>query len=306
MKKTFKLTGIFSLLVCLLLFSGCTGSHETQQDEDKLVVYTSIYPMYDFAVKIAGDKAVVTNMVPAGIEPHDWEIGTGDMVNLEQADIFIYSGAGMEPWVDKTVSALENDALIVVEASAGITYREDPDGEEIYDPHVWLSIKNAKIELENIKNAFCEADPEHAEYYQANYEAYAQQFDALDLEYQEQLETLTNRNIIVAHESFGYLCDDYNLTQVAIEGLMADSEPDAARMSEIIAFAKENNVKTIFFEELVSPKVAQTIADELGAETDVLNPLEGLTQEQLDAGEDYLSIMRDNLDALVKALQDNE
>ncbi|BCJ96052.1 ABC transporter substrate-binding protein [Anaerocolumna cellulosilytica] len=284
---------------------------------DKLTIYTSFYPMYDLTKKIGGDKVEVTNLVPAGTEPHDWEPSSTDIVNLENGDLLIYNGAGMEHWVEDITQALQNKSLKLVEASIGVELvegghsHEDEEHEEeeeaheaenSYDPHVWLSIRNAKKEMEVIKNALVEADPDNKEYYEDNYTAFAAKFDELDTRFTEELTKLENKDIVVAHEAFAYLCKDYGLKQVAVEGLSPDSEPDAKRMAEIIEFAKENNIKTIFFEELVSPKVAETIAFEVGAETAVLNPLEGLTEEQLTAGEDYLSIMEYNLEALIKAL----
>lgn len=295
-----------------------TKESSEKDANSKLEIYTSIYPLYDFAIKVGGDKVSVTNLVPAGTEPHDWEPATTDILSLEKADILIYNGVGMEHWVDQVSDSLENKDLILQEASKGITLLEsghdDHENEEAdeqkedghghqYDPHIWLSIKNGKKMMENIKNFIVEADPENKDYYEANYEKYAEEFDALDQKFTEELSAVANKDLIVAHEAFAYLCADYGLNQVAIEGLAADSEPDAKRMAEIINFAREKKITTIFFEELVSPKVAQTIASEIGAKTDVLNPLEGLTQEQLNAGEDYLSVMEDNLNALVNALK---
>lgn len=285
-----------------------------KNESKKLEIYTSIYPLYDFAVKVGGDKVNVTNLVPAGTEPHDWEPATTDILSLEKADMLIYNGAGMEHWVDEVSASLEKKDLILLEASEGIKLLEgsEPEGEEEnkeigeehnYDPHIWLSINNAKKMMENMKNAIEGADPANKDFYEANYQKYAKEFDALDLKFREELSAVTNKDIIVAHQAFSYLCADYGLNQVAIEGLAADSEPDAKRMAEIINFAKDKKIKTIFFEELVSPKVAQTIASEIGAKTAVLNPLEGLTQEQLNEGEDYLSIMEDNLNTLVNALK---
>ncbi|QHQ59439.1 zinc ABC transporter solute-binding protein [Anaerocolumna sedimenticola] len=279
--------------------------------DKKLEVYTSFYPLYDFAVKVGGDKVHITNLVPAGTEPHDWEPATTDILSLEKGDILIYNGVGMEHWIDQVTSSLENDSLILVEASQGLTLleREEEEGESesgeetASDPHVWLSIKNAKKEMETIKNAFVKADPDNAAYYEQNFNKYAADFDILDSKFTNELSVLANKDIVVAHQAFAYLCTDYGLNQIAIEGLAADSEPDAKRMAEIVDFAKSRNIKTIFFEELVSPKVAETIASEIGAKTDVLNPLEGLTQEQINAGEDYLSIMDRNLEALVNALK---
>ena len=315
---------ILLLLSAAILAMGFTGCSETQQTSDsadgKLKIYTSIYPLYDFTQKVAGDKAEVVNLVPAGVEPHDWEPSTTDIKNLENADMLVYNGAGMEHWVDKVVSSLENKALVAVEASKrvelligeGSGHEEDEKSEDEHDdengaqtdPHVWMSLRNAIIEMTDIKDALCAADSANASVYQANYEAAVKEFDALDQKFSETLSALPNKNIVVAHAAFSYLCQDYGLNQVAIEGLSADSEPDPARMTEIIRFAKENNIKVIFFEELVSPKVAETIANEIGAATDMLNPLEGLTEEQLAAGEDYLSIMEQNLAAIKRALSE--
>lgn len=281
--------------------------------EGSLRVMASFYPMYDFAVKIGGDKVKVMDMVPAGTEPHDWEPAATDIKNLEDADVFVYSGAGMEHWVSTVLASLENRNLVSVEASEGITLRlgheEKEEHEETdedhgqYDPHVWLSPLNAKKEIENIKDAFVKADPNNQSYYEANYTEYAAKFDQLDQEYRDTISGLTNKNIVVAHEAFGYLCDAYGLKQVGIEGLSPDSEPDPAKMAEVIDFVRENHVKVIFFEELVSPKVAETIAYETGASAEMLNPLEGLGDEELAAGEDYFSVMESNLEKLKAALE---
>lgn len=264
-------------------------------------------------------------MVPAGTEPHDWEPAATDVKNLEEADVFIYNGAGMEHWTEDVLGALDNKELKVVEASRGLTLLEgkeedeeetedsssdsdasdeSTDSEITYDPHVWLNPLNAKAEMENIKNAFVEADPDNKDYYEQNYETYAEKFDQLDKEYKDGLADTKSKDLITSHEAFGYLCQAYGLNQVGIEGLSPDSEPDASRMNEIIKFAKENNVKTIFFEELVSPKVSETIADEIGAKTAVLNPLEGLTDDEISAGEDYFSVMESNLKTIEDALNE--
>nr|WP_288827250.1 metal ABC transporter substrate-binding protein [uncultured Clostridium sp.] len=305
---------LFTAAVSAALLSGC-GRKKEADNSGKLSVMASFYPMYDFAVKIGGDKVDVTNMVPAGTEPHDWEPATKDITSLEKADVFVYSGAGMEHWAEDVLKTLKNKNLTVAEASSGITLmkgheREEGESQEAeseehgeFDPHVWLSPVNAKKEMENIKDAFVKADPENEAYYQANYETYAGKFDELDKKFKDTLSPLPNKSVVVAHEAFGYLCNAYGLTQMGIEGLSPDSEPDPARMAEVIDFVKENKVKTIFFEDLVSPKVAETIAKETGAKTEVLNPLEGLTDEQLKDGDDYFSVMEKNLTVLKEALE---
>ena len=292
------------------------ASSSAEASGAKLAVYASFYPMYDFAKKIGGDRVEVTCLVPAGTEPHDWEPATTDIKNLENADVLVYNGAGMEHWVEDTLGALSNRNLVAVEASKGIKLREVTGGEEDEDadagnsaqdaahtdPHVWVSPANAKAELANIRDGLKQADPDGAAEYDANYETWAEKFDALDKEYAERLSGVSNRTIVVSHEAYGYLCDEFGLTQEPIEGLEADAEPDAKRMAEIADFVKANNVKVVFSEDLVSPKVAQTIADEAGVQMERLNPVEGLTDEELAEGEDYLSVMEDNLAKLVDAL----
>jgi len=275
--------------------------------EKKLKVYTSFYVMYDFTKKVGGDKIDVTNLVPAGTEPHDWEPATTDIVNLEKADVLVYNGASMESWIEKVLGSLQNKNLVVVEASEGLDLMAGhaEEGEETtkYDPHVWLSPVNAKKEMENIKNALVQADAINKDTYESNYAKYAAQFDELDQEYKTASASFTSKDIIVAHQAFGYLCKAYGLNQVAIEGLTADSEPDPARMSEVIKFAKDHKVKTIFFEELVSPKVSETIAKAVGAKTATFNPLEGLTDEEQSKGLEYVSVMKQNLQTLKDALK---
>ena len=309
-----------SALVCactlsLSLLTGCgTQPADTAAGDGRLRVLTSFYPMYDFACKIGGDCIDVTNMVPSGTEPHDWEPSTNDLKNLEKADVFIYNGADMEPWADDLLVS-RSDTLHVVEASENVELRttdgehehahehEDADHHHgDFDPHVWLDPENAKIEMEAIPDALRAAPPANSTVPQSPYANPAAELDALDAEFREKLAPLPNRTIVVAHEAFGYLCDAYGLTQVGIEGLSPDSEPDPGRMAEVIDFVREHSISTIFFEELVSPKVAEAIASETGAQAKMLSPLEGLSDEQAAAGADYFSVMHDNLAALMEAL----
>jgi zinc transport system substrate-binding protein len=312
--KRFRVVFLIGLIV-FVLTSGRGAANEN--GPQKLSVLASFYPMYDFAVKIGGERADVSNLVPSGTEPHDWEPAAADIAELEKAAVFVYNGAGMEHWIDDILGVLRNKRLITVKASEGIKlleghhHHEDEDGhggededeDEIYDPHVWLSPANAKSEMENIKNALVQADPDGKDYYEANYEKYATECDALDKEFKDALAALAKKDIVVTHQAFGYICDRYGLKQVPIEGLSPDSEPDPRKMAEIIDFVKENGVKVIFFEELVSPKVAETIAAATGAATDMLNPIEGLGDEDIASGADYFAVMRRNLKSLTAALR---
>lgn len=306
---------IWMILVCIISMSfcmaGCTGNTSKKKLNGKIRITTSFYTMYDFAKKIGGDKVEVINLVPAGTEPHDWEPSTKDLIEMEKSDIFIYNGAGMEQWVDDVLESLDTEELTSVEASKGIKLLKDQDAHEHdhehnseNDPHVWLDPQNAKYEMNKIKKALIKVDAENKDYYEANYKRYAKECDKLDTLYKEETSKLTKKELVVAHEAFGYLCHAYGLEQMGIEGLSADDEPDPKQMSEVIRFAKEHQVKTIFFEELVSPKVAKTIAKETGANAKMLNPLEGLSNKKIKAGEDYFSVMKQNLAAIKEALSE--
>lgn len=319
-----------ALCACLLfttVFVGCgTEASDEPVDPNKLQVMASFYTMYDFAQKIGGEHVQVTCMVPSGTEPHDWEPSTKDITRMEQSDVFIYNGAGMEHWVSDVLAGLSNKKLISMEASQGVSLlrsaeeedghdhetahadEDEEDGHDAhehgeYDPHVWLDPMNAKQEMQNICEAFSEADPEHRADYQANYEKWAKQLDELDKTYQTTLENLSERNIVVAHEAYGYLCRRYNLTQVSIEGMSPDSEPDPGRMADIIDFVRANNVRAIFFEELSGSRTAETVAAETGVKLLTLSPLEGLSDRQEETGGDYFSVMEENLQQLTEALR---
>ena len=302
---------LVSIIAISFCMAGCTGNTIKKKQNGKLKVIASFYTMYDFAKKIGGDKVEVTDMVPAGTEPHDWEPSTKDLIEMEKSDVFIYNGAGMEQWVDDVLESLDTEELTTVKASKGIkllknegAHEHDHAQSSENDPHVWLDQENAKKEMKNIKDALIKADPKNGSYYEANYKKYAKECDELNTLYKEELSKLKKKELVVAHEAFGYLCHAYGLEQMGIEGLSADDEPDPKQMSEVIDFAKKHKVKTIFFEELVSPKVAKTIAKETGATAKMLNPLEGLSNKKIKAGEDYFSVMKQNLSAIKEALSE--
>lgn len=306
MKKNILKALCVLVVLSLAVLAGCGAKTETGPAEGKKIsVYTSFYAMYDLTNKVGGDKIQLTNLVPGGTEPHDWEPTPNDIANLEKADVLVYNGAGMEHWLDKILGSLKNKKLIAVDTSKELKLMENTDEDEDlqYDPHVWLNPMNAKKQMEVIKNALVSADPGNKDSYEKNYSENAKKFDDLDKEFKDATSKFTQKNIVVAHQAFGYICEAYELKQVAIEGLSADAEPSPARMAEITKFVKDNNVKYIFYEELISPKVAETIAKETGAETAVLNPIEGLEEEDIKAGKEYFSVMRENLEALKKAQQ---
>ena len=308
----FATLGITALLGCQASAPTSTDSAQAPEGQAKVKVVASFYPMADFAQKIGGDHVEVTNLCPAGTEPHEWEPSPTDITSIEESQVFVYNGADMEGWVKDALESVDTQKTQVVEASDGIQLRaadhsHDADGDEeaeegTHDPHVWLNPENAKAEAKNIMDALVAADPDNKADYEANYEKYAQEFDELDAEFSQKLSQTKGKTIVVSHEAFGYLCDRYGLTQMPITGMDAEGEPDAQAMAQVIDFVRQNDVKVIFSEDLVSPKVAEQIANETGASCEVLNPIEGLTDDQLAQGEDYFSVMRSNLDELVSAL----
>ncbi len=294
---------ILVLTVFMALAAGC-GTQAMGPKDTRPLVIASVYPMVDFASKIGGDKIRLQNMVPAGVEPHDWEPSASEIAALEQADVFIYSGAGLEHWVRDVLASLKNEQPIAVEASKGVALiGETSQGAAEEDPHVWLSPKNALLEMRNIKDALVKADPKNSDYYENNFKKYTESFESLDSDFRQALSETKHKDIIVAHQAFGYLCAEYGLNQIPIEGLAADSEPDAKRMAEIINIARQKGIQVIFAEQAQTHKVATAIAEAAGAQIMVLSPLESLTDEQLKAGKEYISVMRDNLSALTQALK---
>ena len=279
---------IFIIIIILLSIFAC-GDNDNKNTFGKLQIYTSIYPIYDFTKKIGGEKITVYNMTKAGAEPHDFEITSKDMANLSKADLFIYNGGGMEHWVDSVKNALN---IKYVDSSSNINNQNN------LDPHFWLSPKNAKIQMENIKNGLIEIDSENKNYYESNYNLYASRLDKFDNKIKNSLSNIKNRNLVLTHPAFGHFCKEYSLTQIAI----ARDEADPKAMAEIITFIKNNDIKAIFYEEFSSSKLVDSIAKETQIKILTLNPIESLSEKNIEAGEDYFSIMEKNLISLLDGL----
>lgn len=301
------------LTAAMWALAGCGKNDDKQAEDGKLNVVTTFYPLYFLATEIGGADAHVANLIPTGVEPHDWTPKSRDLQEASKAQLLVYNGAGLEGWIDdflhgagsgvKTVEASDGISLIKgnpEEADAG---EAAESGVKDVDPHTWVSPKSALTMASNIHAAFVAADPARQAQYDKRYDALRGKLEALDKQFADGLANLPKRDIVVSHQAFGYLCRDYGLKQVAIMGLSPDAEPRAKDLLNIAKFVKENGVKTIFFEELVSDQLAQTLASEAHVGTDVLNPLEGLTPNQEKAGDDYFALMQRNLQNLQKALQ---
>jgi zinc transport system substrate-binding protein len=286
---------------------GNPASTVQTKDTSKIQVVASFYPLYFFSSQIGGDKALVTNIVPAGAEPHDYEPTAQDMAKMESSKLIVLNGGGLEAWSDDMKKNIDTKNTAIITAGEGLTTQQvTEDGETGTDPHVWLDPPLAEKMVDKITQGFQQVDPANKDYYQANANALKAKLSDLDLAYKQGLSSCKEKNIITSHAAFGYLAMTYGLNQVSIAGLSPDAEPSPSQLADIVKFAKDNNVKYIFFESLVSPKLSQTIATEIGAKTLVLNPIEGLSDEELAQGKNYLTVMQDNLTNLQTALQCNK
>lgn len=320
MSKLSKLLFICLCTIVVAVVSGCGKGDQQDAVEGKINVVTSFYPLYFFAKEIGGDGAHVMNLIPSGVEPHDWTPKSRDLSSVSKAQLFLYNGAGLEGWVDDFLHGLGSDSkVLTVEASKGIKliqgnpeHEAEHEGEEEedhghsdldVDPHTWASPRSAIVMAANILDAFVKADPTNKAGYEERYADLEMRLKQLDDQYTQKLAGFERRDIVVSHQAFGYLCRDYNLNQIAVMGLSPEAEPRSQDLLKIIRFVKENQIPYIFFEELVSEQLANTLASEADVETLVLNPLEGLTTEQEKAGENYFTLSERNLQNLQKALQ---
>lgn len=309
---------VVTVVAFVFILAGCGASDgEASGDKDKLKVVTTFYPMYDFTKNVAGDKASVEMLIDAGTEPHDYEPSAKDIAKIEAADVFVYNSADMETWVPSMLKSLDSKKLTVVDASKGITLAEGiEEGEEHdheheeeaehhheHDPHVWLSPVLAQKEVTNIQQGLEKADKSNASTYKAGAEKYIEKLKALDSDYKTAFAGAKQRDFVTQHAAFQYLALEYDLHQVAIAGLSPDQEPSPARLAELQKHIQDNHIKTIYFEEVASPKVAETLANETGANLEVLSPIEGITAEEQEKGMDYISYMQQNLKALQKTIK---
>jgi zinc transport system substrate-binding protein len=302
------LTLILSLAVA---GASCGSSSPTEGDANTLTVVASFYPIAEAARRAGGNAVDVVELTPPGVEPHDIELTPDDIEAIATADVVLYAGGGFQPAVEDAIGEAQGLAVDVTSGISTLPPRPEEEhaeedhaeeGEEhvelAADPHVWLDPTRYAAMASAIAHALDEADGESSTAFEDALDRFEAELGALDNEYSEGLADCDSRLLVVNHAAFGYLADAYDLEQEAISGLSPEAEPDPQRLAELRDLVISEGVTTIFVESLVSQAVGETLAEEAGVTTAVLNPLEGLTQEQLDAGEDYLSVMRTNLDVL--------
>lgn len=270
---------------------------------ERMPVVASFYPLFEFTRKVGGDRVAVRNLVPAGVESHDYEPTPRDVIAMTNARVLIYNGAGFEPWVQRLLPQLP-ERIIRVNATAGLPVVTAAAGEDRgkTDPHVWLDPVLAQRQVGLILAGLIQADPAGRAVYVANAAAYQARLGVLHARLARTLAPCRTRVFVATHTAFTYFAARYRLTQVPISGLEPEHEPSPAKMREILRVVRRHRVRVIYYETLVSPRVATTIAREVGARTMVLNPVEGLTAEEQRRGRDYVSIMEDNLRNLAQGL----
>lgn len=284
------------------------------KQDGKLSVVTTLFPLYDFVKKVGGDRVAVSLLLPPGVEAHAFEPTPGDIARIHRADVFVYTGEFMEPWAHDIIDGAEKD-IKVVDASVGIepTKEEEADhydeSKDEYhnggvDPHIWLDFENATLMVGTIAEVFAEVDPEYANRYRENATLYRERLSALDRSYRASLEScMTKRIVYGGHYAFGYLARRYGLQYSAAQGFSPDAEPSAKDLAMLVERVRSDNIRFIFYEELTSPKIAETIAREAGAELLLLNAAHNISKEDYNTGVTFLLIMEENRKNLVRGLE---
>ncbi|MEU9075366.1 metal ABC transporter substrate-binding protein [Kitasatospora sp. NPDC048538] len=297
-------------LAASLALTACGGSSSAQDANGKLKVVASFYPMEYLAQQIGKDHVAVTDLTAAGVEPHDLELTAKQVGTVQKADAILYL-KGLQPTVDQAVAQSGSKHKIDATAASPLVDHHLDEGAEdggadghrhegpAGDPHIWLDPTRYAAVARSVGEEFAKADPAHAEDYRRNTDDLVGRLTALDEQFRTGLKDAGTRTFVTSHAAFGYLAEHYGLTQVAVNGVDPESEPTPARLAEVQKAAKDNGVTTIFFETLVSPKLADTVAKDLGLRTAVLDPLEGVKDPAKD---DYLTVMKQNLANLQAAL----
>lgn len=310
-------TSIVALLATVVLAS-CQSS--SPSSEEGLSVVTTFYPVYEFTKQVVGENGTIMNLLSAGQDSHSYEPTPKELAQIAEADVFVYSSDYMETWVPDVLATLTDSDVLVIEATADMDLFENEDGHDhdhdhdheeddhdhdhshAVDPHVWLDPVLAQDMVAHIAEEISAIDPEQATSYQENTQAYMEELQQLDADYQAAFEGAEHRIFVVQHAAFGYLARRYQLEEMPISSLTSDQEVSPSKMAEIGRFINENDIKAIYYQDSASSKIAETLAAETAVSLEQLSAIEGITTADLEAGANYMSVMRDNLEALQKTI----
>lgn len=305
MKRLLSLVLIIFLLIPL---AACTG---TREDNGKLKIVVSLFPHYDFARQIVGDKAEITLLLPPGTESHTYDPSTIDIYNITNSDIFIYTGENMEAWAERVISSIGNDGPEIVDVSNGIDLLqneqhdlEEDEHEHIYDPHIWLNPLYAGKMVDTILEAVCKADPDNADFYEANAQNYRKELVKLDSDISNAVKTASGDTLVFGGRfAYIYFFERYDLNyKTAYKTCSTETEPSLPTIYEISQYVKDNGISYVFKEELSEGKVANSISEQTGAQVLTFSTAHNVTKSEFDSGITYIDIMRNNLEAIKKAL----
>jgi zinc transport system substrate-binding protein len=308
-------------LICsaALSFSGCKKAEV--KPAAGLQVVTTLFPLYDFARTIAGDKAQVTMLLPPGVEPHTFEPKPEEMIRISRAGLFIYTSKYMEPWAGKIVSGINSASLRVINAGEKVSYRSAAGRDEHeggkgdnghdrdhahttgMDPHIWLDFSNAQLMVDAILDGFVAADPGNSALYRQNAVTLKARLAALDRRYRDALSVCSTRKLLHGgHYTFGYLAARYNLDYHALSGISSDSEPSAERMIALVREIKSSGATYLFAEELLSPRLTEALAQEAGVGVLMLHGAHNVSRDDLSRNVSFFELMERNLEQLQKGL----
>ncbi|MCJ8009054.1 metal ABC transporter substrate-binding protein [Lederbergia wuyishanensis] len=315
---------IFLLTAAFL--SGCNTNSPNKKDQATnknddtiLTVFTTIYPIEDFTKRIGGKHVEVKSVYPAGADAHTFEPTMRTMMDIADADLFIFNGAGLEPFIDKTKSSLANEKVTMVEASNGIEllsgnddhdeadHNDNKEEEQDHhhhgkDPHIWLDPVHAIKMAENIKDALTEVMPSAEDDFEKNFIDVKQELEKLDKEFKKTVDSADHKEILVSHSSYGYWEHRYGLKQISISGLSPENEPSQKQLQTIIETAKKHNISYIIYDQNPVTKVADVVKKETETTPVTLHNLEYLTENDIKNNEDYFTIMNKNIETLKKVL----
>jgi len=315
---------VFFLCLLVIGATGCGHKEKAGAQQAGLTVVTTLFPVYDFTRAIAGEKASVTLLVPPGVEAHSFEPKPGDLMKIEKADLFIYTGKSMEPWTERLLKVTDNKKLLVVDTSSGITMHgpDNPSGHKDsshnhrspgenghgdhgnLDPHIWLDFANAGKMVDTIAAALAGKDPGNREYYEKNATAYKAKLDNLDKAYKDTLSRCGTRFFVHGgHYAFGYLARRYDLVYVAAYRGSPNSEPSPRHIAELEKRMKTEGLRHVYYEELITPRIAETLARETGARLLQLHGAHNISRDDLEKGTTFISLMEQNLAQLKVGLE---
>jgi len=318
------------LLICVALVCACQKKEAQAPEQKKLTVVTTLFPLYDFARTIGGDRADVNLLLPPGIEPHTFEPKPADVVKVSKADLFVFTNEYMEPWAKSFISGLPANNITVVDTSTGVTLQKGAPEEEEHegehgdeghghddhaeadhhhhhggmDPHIWLDFANARIMVDNILSAMVAKDPANRDYYSARAETYKAGLKKLDDEFRTGLSRCGKRVLLHGgHYAFGYMARRYGLQYRSASAVNADAEPTPAKLADLVKLMRANGLKYVYSEELLSTRSAETIAKECGATVLMLHGAHNISRDDLAHGVTFISLMKKNLEQLRIGMQ---